>query len=42
MAVSENVIEEFTTRRIVENDADKPVRLDDLVKLDDIRVFKGL
>ena len=42
VTVGEDVVEEFTTRRVLEDDADILVRLDDVVKSDNIRVFEGL
>lgn len=42
IAVGKDVVEEFTTGRVLEDNTDKLVRLDDVVKLDDIRVFEGL
>ena len=42
VAVGEDVVEEFTTRRVLEDDADILVRLNDIVKSDNVRVFEGL
>jgi len=42
IAVGEDVVEEFTTGRVLEDDTDILVRLDDVVKSDDIRMFKDL
>ena len=42
IAVGEDVVEEFTTRRVLEDDADVLVRLDDVVKSDNVRMFEGL
>ena len=42
VAVGEDVVEEFTTRRVLEDDADILVGLDHVVQSDDIRMFEGL
>jgi hypothetical protein len=40
--VGEDVVEEFTTRRVLEDDTDVLVCFDNVVQSDDIRMFKSL
>jgi len=42
VAVGKDVVEEFTTRRVLEDDTDVLVRLDNVVQSDDVRMFESL
>lgn len=42
VAVGEDVVEEFTTRRVLENNTDVLVRFDNVVKSDDVRMLESL
>jgi hypothetical protein len=42
VAVGEDVVEEFTTRRVLEDDTDVLVRFDNVVQSDDVRMFESL
>ena len=40
--MGKDVVEKFTTRRILEDDADVLVRFDDVVQSNNVRVFESL
>lgn len=42
VAVGEDVVEEFTTGGVLEDDANVLVRFDNVVQSDDVRVFESL
>ena len=42
VAVGEDVVEEFTTRRVLEDDTDILVRFDNVVQSDNVRMFESL
>lgn len=42
VTVGEDVVEEFTTRRVLEDDADVLVRLDNIVQSNDVWMFESL
>jgi hypothetical protein len=42
VAVCQDMVEEFTARRVFEDDTDVLVRFDNVVKPDDVRMFESL